>query len=148
MLGDPSTMQDAPIYADVVEDVGAFLSERAAAAVEAGIPSQRIWIDPGIGFGKTLEHNLRLLSALDRLAQLGYPLMLGASRKSFIGQLSDDPVDERLAGGLAALEGLLRLPHSIIRTHDVRATRQYLLVRRSLASGEAESWPEGPRLHP
>ena len=148
MLGDPSTMQDAPSYADVVEDVGAFLSERAAAAVEAGIPSQRIWIDPGIGFGKTLEHNLSLLSALSRLAQLGYPLMLGASRKSFIGQLSDDPVDERLAGGLAALEGLLHLPHSIIRTHDVRATRQYLLVRRSIVSGEAERWPEGPRLHP
>lgn len=142
MQGEPATMQERPRYDDVVEEVCAWLGAQAEQARNAGLDAERIWIDPGIGFGKSLEHNLELLRALDRIGRLGYPVMLGASRKSFIGQLSDDPVEERLAGGLAAAEAATHLPHAVLRTHDVRATRQYLLVRRSIQSGDAERWED------
>ena len=137
MQGEPGTMQDAPRYEDVVEEVRTFLDERVHRALDAGIDPTRIWIDPGIGFGKKLVHNLALLAGLDRLASLGYPVLVGASRKRFIGDISGDPVDERLGGSLAAIAPALRLPRSIVRVHDVAATRQFLLVSRRLAKARA-----------
>lgn len=132
MQGEPGTMQEAPHYEDVVEEVRGFLAARAQAALDAGIPAGRVWIDPGIGFGKTLEHNLQLLAGLDRLASLGYPVLVGASRKGFIGQISGDPVHARLGGSLAPLEHVRKLPHAIVRVHDVAATRQYLEVAQRI----------------
>ena len=132
MQGQPATMQAAPHYDDVVEEVRAFLAARAQAALDGGLRSERVWIDPGIGFGKTLEHNLRRLAGLDRLASLGYPVLVGASRKGFIGQISGDPVHARIGGSLAALEAVRRLPRAIVRVHDVAATRQYFLVAQQI----------------
>src|SRR6185436_1416951 len=103
MLGEPRTMQQNPIYDDVVEDVTSELTCRADSAMLAGIPAERIWLDPGIGFGKALEDNLALLRAVPRLASLGYPVLVGVSRKSFIGKLTgENSPRSRLAGSLAA----------------------------------------------
>jgi dihydropteroate synthase len=146
MQGEPASMQDEPRYDDVVEEVSGYLATTAQLAVDAGIDRERIWIDPGIGFGKTLEHNLLLLESLHRFGQLGFPVMLGASRKRFIGELSGDPVQERVAGGLAAAGCALQLRHAVVRTHDVAATRQYLLIRRSIESGEAGHWERNETL--
>jgi len=128
MQGTPATMQQAPAYGDVVAEVAAFLSERAAAARSAGVDSARIWIDPGIGFGKRLEHNLALLVHIERLAALGFPVLVGASRKAFLGELSGDSVDGRLAASLAA--AVLAVAHGAraVRVHDVAATRRALAV--------------------
>src|ERR687893_1389017 len=99
MLGEPRTMQDDPRYDDVVDDVKAFLEERLAAATKAGVPEERIQLDPGIGFGKTLEHNLELLRRLEELTTIGRPLVIGTSRKTFLGRLTGGrPEDERLPG--------------------------------------------------
>ncbi|HVQ58094.1 MAG TPA: dihydropteroate synthase [Solirubrobacterales bacterium] len=119
MLGDPRTMQRDPSYTDVVAEVGAFLAERLQLAVAAGIAEERIWLDPGIGFGKTAEHNLELLRRLPELRRLGRPLVVGTSRKSFIGRLDGSPASERLGGTiassvLAAAEGA-----EVLRVHDV-----------------------------
>jgi dihydropteroate synthase len=141
MRGEPATMQSDVHYEDVLEEVSSFLQNAATRAQQAGIPRERIWLDPGIGFGKELEHNLILLQSLDQLARLGYPVMVGASRKSFIGQLSGDAVDERIGGSLAAIDGALRLRHCVLRVHDVAATRQYLQVRRSIEGGVPRDWP-------
>jgi dihydropteroate synthase len=141
MRGEPGTMQDDPRYENVVEEVRNFLAERIQAALDAGVAVDRIWIDPGIGFGKTIEHNLELLAGLDRLGSLGYPVLVGVSRKGFIGQISDDPVHARLGGSLAALLPVLQLLHAIVRVHDVRATRQFLLVARRIAACHDESRP-------
>jgi dihydropteroate synthase len=146
MQGEPASMQDDPKYDDVVEEVSTYLAAAAQRAVDAGIERDRVWVDPGIGFGKTLEHNLLLLESLGRLGQLGFPVMLGASRKRFIGDLSEDPVHERVAGGLAAAGCALQLRHAVVRTHDVAATRQYLLVRRSIESGEVGRWERNESL--
>src|SRR5262245_15874701 len=102
MLGDPRTMQENPTYDDVVNDVKAFLAERIEFAVSHGIDEERIWIDPGIGFGKTLEHNLELHRRLGELAELGRPIAFGSSRKSFIGKLTGAEVGERLGGSIAS----------------------------------------------
>jgi dihydropteroate synthase len=119
MPGTPRTMQDNPTYEDVVDEVKAFLAERVGAAVAAGIDEERIWLDPGIGFGKTLEHNLELLRRLGELRELGRPLVIGTSRKSFIGKVDGSAVDERSGGTiassvLAAAEGA-----EVLRVHDV-----------------------------
>lgn len=144
MQGEPGSMQDHPVYEDVVDEVCEFLVERAEVAREAGLDRSRIWLDPGIGFGKTLQHNLQLFRALDRIAGLGYPVVLGASRKRFIGNLSGAPTEERLAGSLAAAGLCVQLRRSIVRVHDVAATRQYLLVRRALETGAPLPWePSG-----
>lgn len=133
MQGEPGTMQDAPDYDDVVKEVGAFLLERARAAEAAGVPRACIALDPGLGFGKTLEHNLALLRHLPELAQLGYPLLVGASRKGFIGHLTQEdgqipsPVD-RLEGTLAAHIIARERGAAIIRAHDVRAHRRAFAV--------------------
>jgi dihydropteroate synthase len=125
MQGSPRTMQEDPRYEDVVAEVAAYLAARAVAAEEAGVLRERIVVDPGIGFGKKLAHNLALLAALPRLAG-GRPLLLGASRKSFIGQLTGAPVEERLAGSLAALTAGRAAGVALVRVHDVAASVQFL----------------------
>lgn len=122
MQGEPRTMQAAPDYEDVVEAVYAFLSTRIEACVAAGIALERIAIDPGIGFGKTLAHNLSLIRHLDRLTALGVPLILGVSRKSMLGAVTGRPVEQRLAGGLALAALAVAAGARIIRSHDVAAT--------------------------
>ena len=143
MQGDPTTMQNAPRYNHVVEDVARYLELQAAVAEANGISGRRIWVDPGIGFGKTLQQNLALMAGLDRIAELGYPVVLGASRKNFIGQLTREIIRERLAGSLAAAGLCLSLRKSVVRTHDVSETRQYLTVRRSLEKGVPLPWEPG-----
>jgi dihydropteroate synthase len=133
MLGEPRTMQDDPRYDDVVEDVARFLDERRAAAVSAGISAERILLDPGIGFGKTTAHNLQLLHATPRLAQLGAPLMVGASRKRFLGALTGrEPAKERVAGSVAAALVAFAGGATAFRVHDVAPTVDALRVARAV----------------
>jgi dihydropteroate synthase len=122
MQGDPRTMQQAPHYADVVAEVGTFLATRAQACRAAGIAADRICLDPGFGFGKTLAHNLALLADLRALAGLPYPLLVGLSRKSMLGTLLGRGVDERLAGSLALATAAVLAGAQIVRCHDVAAT--------------------------
>lgn len=132
MRGRPKTMQRDPQYDDVVADVETFLEERGRAAIDAGVRFEQICLDPGIGFGKTLEHNLALIGATNRLRDLGRPVLLGMSRKSFIGGLLELPVDDRVEGGLAAaVVGVLR-GADILRVHDVRETRRAVIVADAL----------------
>jgi dihydropteroate synthase len=133
--GDPGTMQNDPRYDDVVEDVFAALAARIGACEEAGIARARLIADPGIGFGKTLDHNLALLAGLERFAGLGVPLLVGASRKRFIASLDrQGPAAARSGGSIAAaLAGAAR-GASIIRVHDVAATRQALAVASAIDS--------------
>ncbi len=134
MRGEPRTMQRDTAYADVVAEVHEFLAARAAAAVAAGIAPDRVMLDPGIGFGKDAEGNLRLLAALPDLAALGHPVVVGASRKSFIGRVAGEPdPGSRLPGSLAAIAGAARLPRAIVRVHDVAETIQFLTVLGALA---------------
>jgi dihydropteroate synthase len=128
MQGEPRTMQQAPAYGDVVGEVGGFLRERVAACVAAGIAAEQLVIDPGFGFGKALEHNLRLLAAIDTIAAIGPPVLVGLSRKSMFGSLTGQPVDARLAAGLAAAVLAVWQGARIVRTHDVRATMDALKV--------------------
>ncbi|HET9153204.1 MAG TPA: dihydropteroate synthase [Solirubrobacterales bacterium] len=128
MLGAPRTMQEDPRYDDVVADVKAFLAGRLEAALAAGIAEERVWLDPGIGFGKTAAHNMELLRRLGELRELGRPLVVGTSRKSFIGKVDGSPADQRLGGTiassvLAAAEGA-----DVLRVHDVAELRQALAV--------------------
>ncbi len=134
MQGTPRTMQDHPTYENVVGEVCAFLRERAEFAETVGIDRGDIIVDPGIGFGKTLEHNLALLNRLSELVALGYPVLVGASRKSFIGMITGAPVDDRLAGSLAAAVSAVREGAKIVRVHDVGPTRQALAVAAALTS--------------
>ena len=132
MRGDPRTMQDDPRYDDVVAEVKAFLAERLQAAVAAGIAEERVWLDPGIGFGKTAAHNMELLRRLGELRDLGRPLVIGTSRKSFIGRVDGSAADERLGGTiassvLAAAEGA-----EVLRVHDVAEVRQALAVAAAI----------------
>lgn len=122
MQGEPRTMQQSPQYADVVSEVKDFLTARAKACEQAGIPREKILLDPGFGFGKTLTHNLQLLARLDELAVLGYPLLVGMSRKSMLGTLLDRPVGERVHGHDAAVALAVWQGAKVIRTHDVKAT--------------------------
>lgn len=126
MKGKPQTMQQNPRYENVVEEVKDFLIERAEAALSAGIPKESILMDPGIGFGKRLEDNLALLNHLDQFVQLGHRVLLGASRKSFIGELNGVPVEKRLPGSLAAVAIGLSKGVSVFRVHDVAETKQFL----------------------
>jgi dihydropteroate synthase len=132
MLGEPRTMQENPRYDDVVADVKVFLAERLEAAVAAGIDENRVWLDPGIGFGKTGAHNMELLRRLGELRELGRPLMIGTSRKSFLGKVDGSPADQRLGGTiassvLAAAEGA-----DVLRVHDVAEVRQALTVATAI----------------
>lgn len=133
MLGEPRTMQIAPQYDDVVGEVTGFLLKQAHAAQVAGISREKIWLDPGIGFGKTLEHNIALLGAIPKLADTGYKAVIGASRKSFIGKIADEPdASNRLAGSLAAAIFAASRGAHILRIHDVAETRQALRVWSAL----------------
>jgi dihydropteroate synthase len=134
MQGQPATMQDDPRYDDVVEDVASFLSERAQAAIAAGVSREKIWLDPGIGFGKTLAHNLALLANLDRFAALGFPLLVGASRKGFIRALDPDAGDpgDRLGGSIAVALAAAHAGAAMVRVHDVRETAQALIVAEAI----------------
>jgi len=120
--GDPQTMQEQPFYNDVVTEIREFLQTRIEAAEAAGISRERIVIDPGFGFGKTLAHNLALLRKLDKLAELGVPVMAGLSRKSMLGVLTGRNVGERLPASLAAALIAVQRGASIVRVHDVRET--------------------------
>lgn len=130
--GDPATMQQDPRYADVVTEVAEFLALRIAAAEAAGIARARIVIDPGFGFGKSADHNLELLRSLDRLGELGVPVLAGLSRKSLLGAITGRPVGERAAASVAA--ALLAAQHgaTILRVHDVAATRDALAIWRAV----------------
>ncbi len=132
MQGEPETMQRAPHYTDVVGEVAAFLEERLAAAVAAGIPEAHVLFDPGIGFGKRLDDNLTLLRELPRLVALGRPLVVGVSRKGMLGQLLGREVDDRLAGSLAA--GLVAIDRGaqVLRVHDIRETADAIDVWRAV----------------
>jgi len=134
MQGDPRTMQDDPRYDCAPLDVFDFLADRIAAAEAAGIARHRIAVDPGIGFGKTVAHNLEILSWLGLLHGLGCPVVLGASRKAFIGQLSrGEPANQRLSGSLAVALAGVRAGVAILRVHDVAATAQALALWRAIA---------------
>jgi dihydropteroate synthase len=139
MLGTPRTMQEAPSYDDVVDDVKAFLAERLQFAVDAGIAEERIWVDPGIGFGKTLEHNLELLRRLGELRELGRPICVGTSRKSFIGRITGRDVDERIGGTIASNVVALAGGAEVFRVHDVRAVREALMVAARVLEGSVGS---------
>lgn len=122
MQGSPATMQDAPDYEDVLDDVSCFLEQRIKACNDAGIASDRIILDPGFGFGKTVEHNLRLLNNMRQLHRFGMPLLVGTSRKSMIDHVLHRPVDQRLAGTLATVAIGVQQGGQIFRVHDVRET--------------------------
>jgi dihydropteroate synthase len=140
MQGDPSTMQQNPNYQNVTNDVKSFLKDRVSLALKYGIKPDRILLDPGIGFGKTVPHTIDLLKNIPSLLELGYPLVIGASRKSFIGHLlaqdptvPPHPVGERRVGTLSVHLWSAHAGASILRVHDVKATRQALLLWRSLS---------------
>jgi len=132
MLGDPRTMQDDPRYDDVVDDVKAFLAERLEVAIAAGVEEEGIWLDPGIGFGKTLEHNLELLRRLDELRELGRPLVIGTSRKSFLGKIDGSRVEDRLGGTVASSVMAAANGADVLRVHDVAETAQAVRVAEAI----------------
>lgn len=128
MLGDPKTMQRNPKYADVLNDVEAFFNRQMERWTDWGISLEQVVLDPGIGFGKTLEHNLALMKGLERLTRMERPLAMGTSRKSFIGELTGAGVNDRLPGSLASACRATQAGAAIIRTHDVEETTQALRV--------------------
>lgn len=134
MKGEPRTMQHSPTYEDVVSEVRAFLEERLAFAVAEGVPEERVWLDPGIGFGKTLEHNLELLRRLDELTDLGRPVVVGTSRKSFLGKLTGRAEPERLPGTIATSVLAYERGASVLRVHDVREVADALKVAAATVS--------------
>jgi dihydropteroate synthase len=138
MLGEPRTMQRDPHYEDVVSEVKAFLEERMRFAVAEGVPEERIQLDPGIGFGKTLEHNLELLARLHELTDLGRPLVIGTSRKSFLGKLTGRDVTERIPGTIATCVMALERGATVFRVHDVVAVADALKVASATL---AQQWP-------
>ncbi|HEX8206831.1 MAG TPA: dihydropteroate synthase [Solirubrobacteraceae bacterium] len=145
MRGDPRTMQDDPRYDDVVSDVKAHLEERLAFAASSGIAEERVHLDPGIGFGKTLEHNLELLRRLGEIVALGRPVVVGTSRKSFLGKLTGRDVGERVPGTIATNVLALERGARIFRVHDVQPTRDALTVAAAtLREWQATTTTSGP----
>jgi dihydropteroate synthase len=139
MKGDPATMQREPRYDDVLAEVKTFLADAVRKARFAGIGADRIVVDPGFGFGKTVEHNLALLRNLEQLGEIGVPVLAGLSRKSTIGRITGRPVEERLAGSLAM--ALLALEHGakILRVHDVKETRDVIAVWEAVHNDKGET---------
>ena len=136
MQGTPVTMQRDPRYVDVVREVGEFLTQRAETALAAGVAREAILLDPGIGFGKTFEHNCKLLGRLDLLVALGYPIMVGVSRKGFVGGLlGGRPTEERLFGTAAAVALAVAGGARLVRVHDVAAARDVVRVAEAIVSG-------------
>jgi dihydropteroate synthase len=142
MLGTPRTMQDDPRYDDVVSDVKAFLEQRLAFAVAEGVAEERVMLDPGIGFGKTLEHNLELLARLGEIVALGRPVVIGLSRKSFLGRITGRDAAGRAVATAAANVLALERGASVFRVHDVPETLDALAVAAATLAGE---WPLTPR---
>ena len=136
MLGEPRTMQEDPRYDDVVSDVKAFLEDRLAFATAEGVPEERIWLDPGIGFGKTIDHNLELLRRLDEIVAIGRPVVIGTSRKSFIGRLTGRDERDRAAGTLATNVIAWERGARIFRVHDVATAVDGLKVAAATVPGE------------
>jgi dihydropteroate synthase len=136
MQGEPRSMQTAPVYGDVVAEVKDFLEQRVAACVAAGIGRERIVVDPGFGFGKTVEHNLALLAHLRRFGEIGLPVLAGVSRKSMLGAITGRPVTERLAASVAAALLAVERGAAIVRVHDVAATRDALAVLDAVRGSE------------
>ncbi len=134
MLGEPRTMQDDPRYDDVVSEVKAFLEERLAFAVESGIPEEHICLDPGIGFGKTVEHNIELIARIDELVALGRPVLVGASRKRFLGRLlgDADAITGPVSAGVAVAVLTFARGASLFRVHDVRQHVEALTAARAV----------------
>jgi dihydropteroate synthase len=132
MRGEPATMQQAAVYSDVVVEVSDFLRARIGACLAAGIARERIVVDPGFGFGKTVEHNLELLRRLPEIVALGYPVLAGLSRKSTIGALTGRDVGERMAGSIAAALAAVARGATIVRVHDVRETVDALKIWRAI----------------
>ncbi|MEZ5529795.1 MAG: dihydropteroate synthase [Porticoccaceae bacterium] len=132
MVGEPDTMQQSPQYRSVVAEVRDFLMQRVAACEEVGIDRKKILLDPGFGFGKTLEHNLELFRGLPQLCQLGMPILVGVSRKSMIGALLDKPVEERLVGSVAMAMMAVQRGAGIVRVHDVSATVDALRIMTAI----------------
>jgi len=132
MLGEPSTMQQAPVYRDVVAQVTSFLQDRTAALLAGGVARERIVLDPGIGFGKNLQHNLDLLRGLPTIARLGFPLLLGVSRKSMLGQITGRDAGQRLAASVAAALAAVHRGATIVRVHDVAETKDALAVWQAI----------------
>ncbi len=128
MLGEPRTMQDSPVYEDVVGSIIHYLNERVSEAEADGIDPERIMIDPGIGFGKTVDHNIEILARLREMKSIGKPIVVGASRKSFIGDITGAPVDGRLGGSVAAAVAAASNGADIVRVHDVQETVHALRV--------------------
>ena len=143
MKGDPATMQDDPRYDDVVGEVAAYLEARAEAAMAAGVRREAIQLDPGIGFAKTAEHSLTLLAHLDRIVALGFPVVLGVSRKSFLRRIDPTAKEagDRLAGSLAAALAGARAGVATLRVHDVRETRQALAVQAAIEAARVGQRP-------
>jgi dihydropteroate synthase len=133
VLGTPKTMQLKPVYDDVVKDVFRFLERQASMARDRGIT--QIIVDPGLGFGKELQHNIELMRRLATFAQLGYPVLVGPSRKSFIGKILDLSVDERLEGTAAAVTACILRGANIVRVHDVKEMKRVAMVADALKSG-------------
>jgi len=138
MQGEPRTMQDAPHYEDVVEDVGGFLAARIRVCRDAGIEAARLAVDPGFGFGKNLQHNLTLLGRLETLEVLGLPIAVGLSRKSMLARLTGRGVDERLAGSVALAAIAVIHGARIVRAHDVAATVDAVRVAAAVIGGEPQ----------
>ena len=126
MQGSPVTMQTNPNYQNIVTEVNDYLQQRVIACLDAGMASSKIWLDPGFGFGKTLEHNIELVRKLPELVSLGQPVLVGFSRKSMVGQMLGRPLDERLVGSLALAMMALERGAKILRVHDVVATRDII----------------------
>jgi dihydropteroate synthase len=145
MQGEPRAMQENPRYNDVVAEVKAFLEERLAFAVREGIAEERVWLDPGIGFGKTLDHNLELLRRLGEIVALGRPVVIGASRKRFIGTLTGRAELDRAAGTIAANVLAFERGAHMFRVHDVAATRDALAVASATVGESRVEAPDPPR---
>lgn len=140
MQGQPRTMQQNPNYQDVVQDVSTFLQQRVESCQQVGIDKDRLWLDPGFGFGKTLEHNLCLLQHLDKLQSLGLPLLVGMSRKTMIGQiLNNRPVDDRVLGSVGAAVVSVLKGANIVRVHDVKETADALAIIKALNSIDSDA---------
>lgn len=142
MQGKPQTMQQAPQYGDVVSEVSAFLRARADAAIAAGIQAHRIVLDPGLGFGKSLAHNLALLGGVNQIVVIGYPVLIGASRKSLFKALLNREVDDRLVPSVVAALYAAGEGAKILRVHDVRETRDALTMTEALVNATAEKSAE------
>jgi len=143
MQGEPGTMQDAPCYRDVVSEVVRFLRQRLADAEASGIARERLLVDPGFGFGKTLDHNIELLRGLSRLGRLGRPVLVGLSRKRMIGALTGREVDERGPGSAAAAALAVMGGGGIVRTHDVRETLDAVRVAEAVRGERNDAFTEG-----